>query len=58
MRPAAIVCRWVQDSGRVPVWSCGEDNLASLRVAQKLGFREVSRRVYLIPEADLPQRRR
>jgi len=46
----AIVCRWVQQSGRVPVWSCGEDNAASLRVAEKLGFREVSRRVYLIPE--------
>ena len=47
---AAIVCRWVQQSGRVPVWSCGEDNAASLRVAEKLGFREVGRRVYLIPE--------
>ena len=47
---AAIVCRWVRRSGRVPVWSCGEDNLASLRVALKLGFREVSRRVYLVPE--------
>lgn len=47
---AAIVCRWVRRSGRIPVWSCGEDNLASLRVARKLGFCEVSRRVYLVPE--------
>ncbi len=46
----AIVCRWVRESGRTPVWSCGEDNGASLRVARKLGFREVGRRVYLIPE--------
>ncbi len=49
----AIVCRWVRESGRTPVWSCGEDNLASLRVAEKLGFREVARRVYLIPERPL-----
>lgn len=45
---ASIVARRVQESGRIPVWSCGEDNLASLRVAQKLGFREVSRLVYVI----------
>jgi RimJ/RimL family protein N-acetyltransferase len=47
---AAIVCWWAQEGGRVPVWSCGEDNAASLRVAEKIGFREVGRRVYLIPE--------
>jgi RimJ/RimL family protein N-acetyltransferase len=46
----AIVCRWLQQNGRLPVWSCGQDNAASLRVAEKLGFREVGRRVYLIPE--------
>ena len=45
---AAIVARHMQASGRIPVWSCGEDNQASLRVAQKLGFREVSRRTYII----------
>jgi len=27
---------------------CGEDNWASLRVAEKLGFVEVSRRTYVI----------
>jgi len=45
---AAIVARTMQASGRTPVWSCGEDNQASLRVAQKLGFRKVSRRTYII----------
>lgn len=45
---ASIVARRVQESGRIPVWSCGEDNMASLRVAQKLGFSEVSRLVYVI----------
>ena len=46
---AAIVARAIQESGRTPVWSCGEDNLASLRVAAKVGFNEVSRRTYVIP---------
>lgn len=45
---ASIVARRVQETGRIPVWSCGEDNMASLRVAQKLGFKEVSRLTYVI----------
>ena len=45
---ASIVARRVQETGRIPVWSCGEDNMASLRVAQKLGFEEVSRLTYVI----------
>ena len=45
---ASTVARRIQKSGRIPVWSCGEDNLASLRVAQKLGFKEVSRLAYVI----------
>ena len=45
----AIVAAAIQRSGRTPVWSCGEDNLASLRVAAKVGFHEVSRRTYVIP---------
>ena len=44
---ASIVTRRIQGSGRTPVWSAGEDNFASLRVARKLGFVEVSRGVYV-----------
>ena len=44
---ASIVARRIQEMGLVPVWSAGEDNEASLRVAARLGFSEVSRRVYL-----------
>jgi hypothetical protein len=47
---ASLVAREVQRAGQVPVWSCGQDNLASLRVAHKLGFQEVLRRVYVIPQ--------
>lgn len=47
---AAIVAKRVQEDGQKPVWSTGEDNFASLRVAQKLGFTEVSRRTYIIPD--------
>ena len=46
---ASIVSNRLQEEGRVPVWSTGEDNFASLRVAKKLGFREVFRRTYVIP---------
>ena len=44
---ASIVARRIQERGLVPVWSAGEDNDASLRIAARLGFVEVSRRVYL-----------
>ena len=46
---AAIVAAAIQKSGRTPVWSCGEDNLPSLRVAAKMGITEVLRRTYVIP---------
>lgn len=42
----------IQGDGRIPVWSCGGTNLASLRIAARVGFEEVSRRTYLIPEHD------
>ena len=42
-----LVARRIQERGRTPVWSACEGNAASLRVASKLGFVEVSRRVYL-----------
>ena len=48
---ASLVAQEIQASGKVPVWSCGESNTASLRVAQKLGFIEVGRRTYVIPGA-------
>ena len=48
---AALVARAIQASGRTPVWSCGETNHASLRVAAKLGFERVLRRVYVIVES-------
>jgi hypothetical protein len=44
---AGLVAGGIQRSGRVPVWSTGEDNVASLRVARKLGFQEVGRRTYI-----------
>ncbi len=47
---ASIIAQCVQNSGRVPVWSTVEANGASLRVAQKLGFRASGRRVYLVPD--------
>ena len=50
---ASLVAQEIQASGKVPAWSCGEDNRASLRVAQKVGFTEVSRRRYVI--LDPPQ---
>jgi hypothetical protein len=46
---AALVAEEIRRAGRVPVWSAGEQNAASLRVARKLGFEEVGRRVYIIP---------
>src|SRR5262249_35789774 len=52
---AGLVAASMQRSGRVPVWSTGEDNLASLRVARKLGFEEVGRRTYLIVGGNDPQ---
>ncbi len=44
---ASLVAMRVQGKGLVPVWSAGEDNDASLRISARLGFVEVSRRVYL-----------
>ncbi len=46
---ASLVIEEVRKRGRTPVWSCGSENDPSLRIAEKLGFRETSRRLYLIP---------
>lgn len=45
---AALVAEWLWRNGRIPVWSCGEQNHSSLRVAKKVGFVENGRRLYLI----------
>lgn len=49
---ASLVCRGVQAIGRVPVWDCAEDNEPSRRLAEKLGFVPIGRRVDLIPIRD------
>ena len=46
---ASLVAGAIQADGQTPVWSTGEGNLASLRVAAKIGFVEVGRRTYVIP---------
>jgi hypothetical protein len=45
MAAATLVCRGVEACGRTPVWNCREDNWASLRVAKKLGFTPIGRRI-------------
>jgi predicted GNAT family acetyltransferase len=49
---AAVVAGAIQNDGRTPIWSCGATNLPSMAIAARLGFEEVFRRVYLIPEWD------
>jgi predicted GNAT family acetyltransferase len=44
---ASLVAAAIRRSGRLPVWSTGEDNVTSLRVAQKSGFKAVGRRTYV-----------
>jgi predicted GNAT family acetyltransferase len=46
---ASLVAARIQAEGQAPVWSAGEGNLASLRVAEKIGFVEIGRRTYVIP---------
>ena len=45
---ASLVAETLQAMGKVPVWYCGEENGASLRTAEKLGFVEVSRRIDIV----------
>ena len=47
---ASIVVEVLQNEGITPVWSAGDDNLPSVRVAEKLGFSKVSKRQYVILE--------
>lgn len=46
---ASVVAGQLQRSQLVPVWSTGETNQASQRIAEKLGFTLVARRSYVIP---------
>ena len=46
---ASLVIEQVQTRGETPAWSTGEDNHASMRVAEKLGFEQYGERTYLIP---------
>jgi len=43
-----VTCRQLVADGLVPVWGADAHNTASLRTAARLGFREVSRRTYLV----------
>ncbi|MFX1509082.1 MAG: GNAT family N-acetyltransferase [Promethearchaeota archaeon] len=47
---ASIVAEALQERKITPVWSAGDDNLPSVRIAQKLGFNKVSQREYVILE--------
>lgn len=53
----ALVAKTMQQRGLIPVWSTGETNLASLAVARKVGFCEVGRMVYSIPNFHHRERR-
>ncbi len=46
---AAIVSEEILKRGRTPVWSCGAHNEPSMHIAARLGFRETSRKIYIIP---------
>jgi RimJ/RimL family protein N-acetyltransferase len=46
----ALVASVMQERGLIPVWSTGENNAGSRAVAGKIGFREVGRLVYSIPD--------
>lgn len=46
-----LVARELQSRGFRPIWSTGEDNLGSQRVAAKVGFREYGRRQYVVVPA-------
>ena len=45
---AFLVCSHLRSRGLVPVWAAGEPNVASWRIPEKLGFRFVGRREYVV----------
>ncbi len=48
MSAASLVAKRVQEIDRIPVWSCVSDNIASVQVAEGLGFEGVENTEYLI----------
>lgn len=46
---AAILAEEILKRDRTPVWSCSARNAPAMRIAARLGFRETSRKVYIIP---------
>jgi GNAT superfamily N-acetyltransferase len=52
---ASIVCAELRARGRVPVWGAGEPNAPSWRIAEKLGFRFVGRRDFVVFESLRPR---
>jgi GNAT superfamily N-acetyltransferase len=49
---AGLLIQHFQATNLKIIWATDEDNLASRRVAAKLGFQEFSRRVFLIPQQE------
>ena len=49
---ANLLIQHYQPTGLKIIWGTDEDNIASRKVAAKLGFQEISRRVFLIPQQE------
>lgn len=47
---AALVAEEIVRRGHLPVWSCGAHNEPSMAIARRLGFRETSRKLYIVPQ--------
>jgi L-amino acid N-acyltransferase YncA len=45
---ASLVAAELRNRDLTPVWSAGEENLASRRIAEKVGFREFGRKSYVV----------
>ncbi len=44
----SLVAQQLQKKQLIPVWSAGDDNYPSIRIAEKIGFTKVSQRQYII----------
>ena len=49
---ASTVAARAQEEGQTPVWSTGHFNAASLKIAQDIGFTDVSRRTYVVTDRE------